>query len=139
VLAGAIRELKRSVDALTIEGALLDVYAEERYRQEQDAGNLQQASHFQTFALGEDCLIMRECKIEKTVSYIVGVAIAPNVDTSTKSTKLLEKHKFLNMKTSKGRLALAANSFFLLWLMITCSSALLLVSTIVQPDCIDHW
>ena len=91
--------------------------------------------------LVDNCLIRRECKIEKTdrLAFVVGVAIAANADSSSKSTKLLEQHKFLSIKTSKGRLALAANSFFLLWLMMTCTSALLLTNTARRHNVIQHW
>ena len=82
---------------------------------------------------------MRECKLEKTVSFIVGVTVAAHADSSSKSTKLLEKHKYLSIKTSKGRLALAANAFCLLWGMITCASALLLMNKAMQHNSIEPW
>lgn len=120
VRAGCVKDFQRSVDFSIVQGVLQDTYEK-------------------NIPLVDDCLIMRECKVEKTVSFIVGVAVAANADSSSKSTKLLEKHKFLSIKTSSGRLALAANSFFLLWLMMTCTSTLLLASTAMRHRLIQHW
>ena len=117
---GSVKDFQRSVDFSIVKGTLQDVF---------------QRSN----PLTDDCLIMRECKVEKTVSFIVGIAVAANADSSSKSTKLLEKHKFLSIKTSSGRLALAANSFFLLWLMMTCTSTLLLANTAMRHKIIQHW
>ena len=120
LLAGSVIDFQRSVDWSVVKGTLQDVYGHETQ-------------------LVDDCLIMRECKLERTVSFIVGVTVASNADSSSKSIKLLERHKSLSIKTSKGRLALAANSFCLLWGMATCASALLLINKAMWQNFIEPW
>ena len=119
ILAGSIKDFQQSVDRSIVKGTLNDVFGKQTQ-------------------LADDCLIMRECKLEKTVSFIVGVAVSANADSSDQSTKLLENSKFVSIKTSKGRLALVTNSFYLIWLMMTCASTLLLMNTAAH-NFVQQW